>query len=134
VKQASRLLEHVPSRFFQIFEGAGFHLERPAEKLVWVLLTDRHLFNQYAAKTDGISRNSLNAYYSARSNRVALLIDPQSGRQNPFTDFARARHEAAHQLAFNTKLQTRGVMYPLWATEGLACILEYESENPIRRE
>ena len=33
-------------------------------------------------------------------------------------------HEAAHQLFFHTKVQSRGVMYPLWLAEGLATNFE----------
>lgn len=39
-------------------------------------------------------------------------------------DVRRAVHEAAHQLAFNTGLQKRGVMYPMWVSEGLATNFE----------
>ena len=46
------------------------------------------------------------------------------------------------QLAFNTGVQTRGVMYPLWVSEGLATNLEADGagglglgrDNPGRRE
>jgi hypothetical protein len=41
-------------------------------------------------------------------------------------------HEAAHQLAFNTGLQRRGVMYPLWVSEGLAtCFEAHEPDQPF---
>jgi hypothetical protein len=41
-------------------------------------------------------------------------------------DVVRLTHELAHQLAFNSGLQKRGVMYPLWVSEGLATNFEYE--------
>ncbi len=41
-------------------------------------------------------------------------------------DVLRLTHEVAHQLAFNSGLQKRGVMYPLWVSEGLATNFEYE--------
>ena len=44
-------------------------------------------------------------------------------------------HEAAHQLAFNAGLQKRGVMYPVWVSEGLATMFEAgapESFDSIR--
>ena len=34
------------------------------------------------------------------------------------------QHEGAHQLAFNAGLQKRGVAYPFWVSEGLACTFE----------
>ncbi len=33
-------------------------------------------------------------------------------------------HEMTHQLAYNSGLQKRGVMYPLWVSEGLATFFE----------
>jgi len=42
-------------------------------------------------------------------------------------DTARLTHELAHQLAFNSGLQKRGVMYPFWVSEGLATNFEFES-------
>jgi hypothetical protein len=41
-------------------------------------------------------------------------------------DVAKLTHELAHQLAFNSGLQQRGVMYPLWASEGLATSFEFD--------
>ena len=41
-------------------------------------------------------------------------------------DVARLTHELAHQLAFNSGLQKRGVMYPFWVSEGLATNFEFE--------
>lgn len=41
-------------------------------------------------------------------------------------DKARLTHELAHQLAFNSGLQKRGVMYPFWVSEGLATNFEFE--------
>ena len=41
-------------------------------------------------------------------------------------DIARLTHELAHQLAFNSGLQRRGVMYPFWVSEGLATNFEFE--------
>jgi hypothetical protein len=35
-------------------------------------------------------------------------------------------HEAAHQIAYNMGIQTRGVDYPFWFSEGLACGFEVE--------
>jgi hypothetical protein len=43
----------------------------------------------------------------------------------------RATHEAAHQLAFNSGLQKRGAMYPLWVSEGLATNFEADSLRAV---
>jgi len=39
-------------------------------------------------------------------------------------DLTRLTHELAHQLAFNSGIQKRGVMYPIWVSEGLATNFE----------
>jgi hypothetical protein len=62
-------------------------------------------------------------------------------RDGGMLDIRRAVHEAAHQLAFNSGLQARGVMYPLWVSEGLATNFECDTtagigvgrDNPPRR-
>jgi Protein of unknown function (DUF1570) len=49
----------------------------------------------------------------------------------PQFDVTRLTHEAAHQLSFNSGLQKRGVMYPLWVSEGLATNFEFSGgANP----
>jgi hypothetical protein len=42
-------------------------------------------------------------------------------------DMTRLTHELAHQLAFNSGIQRRGVMYPIWVSEGLATNFESDS-------
>lgn len=42
-------------------------------------------------------------------------------------DMTRLTHELAHQLAFNSGIQRRGVMYPIWVSEGLATNFESSS-------
>ncbi|MFW6061998.1 MAG: DUF1570 domain-containing protein [Planctomycetota bacterium] len=46
-------------------------------------------------------------------------------------DVIQTTHELAHQLAFNTGLQKRGVMYPLWVSEGLATNFEADPSGEI---
>jgi hypothetical protein len=41
-------------------------------------------------------------------------------------DVTRLTHEVAHQLAFNSGIQKRGVTYPLWVSEGLATNFEFD--------
>ncbi len=44
------------------------------------------------------------------------------------SDIAQTFHEATHQFAFNSGVQRRGVVYPLWLSEGLAT--SFETINP----
>ncbi|MBI1369614.1 MAG: DUF1570 domain-containing protein [Planctomycetes bacterium] len=43
---------------------------------------------------------------------------------------AKTTHEAVHQLSFNSGVQTNGVMYPFWLSEGLAT--NFEVDDPAR--
>jgi len=44
-------------------------------------------------------------------------------------DVTRLTHEVAHQLSFNSGIQKRGVMYPLWVSEGLATNFEFDGSG-----
>lgn len=48
-------------------------------------------------------------------------------------DLPKTAHEAIHQLAFNSGLQKRGVMYPVWASEGLATQFEGVTPEGLQR-
>jgi len=62
---------------------------------------------------------------------VAAHRSPQDGvlalpATEPQFDVTRLTHEVAHQLSFNSGIQKRGVMYPLWVSEGLATNFEFD--------
>lgn len=54
--------------------------------------------------------NELDEHFAAENQQVTL-------------------HEGAHQLAFNTTLQSRTMQYPFWVSEGLACVFETPSSK-----
>ena len=58
-----------------------------------------------------------------RSPQEGVLAMAASGQQ---LDVTRLTHEVAHQLSFNSGIQKRGVMYPLWISEGLATNFEFD--------
>jgi hypothetical protein len=58
-----------------------------------------------------------------RSAREGVLAMPAMGQQ---FDVTRLTHEVAHQLSFNSGIQKRGAMYPLWISEGLATNFEFD--------
>ena len=58
-----------------------------------------------------------------RSQREGVLAMAATGQQ---FDVTRLTHEVAHQLSFNSGIQKRGVMYPLWISEGLATNFEFD--------
>lgn len=66
--------------------------------------------------------------------RRALVVQDLTQLQSRYagaaglTDIAQTFHEATHQLAFNTGVQSRRGGYPFWLTEGLATT--FETINP----
>jgi hypothetical protein len=112
-------------------------------------------FEQYSRQNDQIDMSWTDGYYSARTNRVALMLPAGAAvRQGDGVEVAAAArvaqfgpqpdtrpagedrldqrwitHELAHQLSFNYGLQKRGVMYPLWLSEGLATNFEADNQG-----
>lgn len=75
-------------------------------------------------QTAGPSRNDIRMVAAANgSPRDGVLPMSATGQQ---LDITRLTHEVAHQLSFNSGLQKRGVMYPLWVSEGLATNFEFD--------
>lgn len=153
--QTGQLLEHAHDFFYRAFEKAGFHLQPIRTRLTWVIFTQHGEFDDYAREADYMDMSWLNGYYSARTNRVAVVqaagavASPRCEAASPpailelmfagapipsgsgeallsdgAVEMTKAAHEAAHQLAFNSGLQRRGVMYPLWVSEGIATHFE----------
>lgn len=140
-------LEEARAEFLAAFRNAGFVLAEPDRRLEWRCFATPAEYRAYAASVGEPQAGSLEAYYSTRTNCVALLTArPAEGRlqahaaggaessilaTTPATPellaLAPVRHEAAHQLAFNCGLQKRGIAYPLWLSEGLACAFEAPS-------
>ncbi|WP_169853290.1 DUF1570 domain-containing protein [Anaerohalosphaera lusitana] len=152
------LLELLNSQFRDLFKKKGFELRKPSEELTWVSFEDLEDFENYAQKIDRVNLGGIKGYYSSRTNRVAVVKSSfdtseiakedgdRFGSENSSImamaaegdeSLTKIQHEAAHQLAFNSGLQKRHVMYPLWYSEGLATYLEngyYNKDNEIRRK
>jgi hypothetical protein len=157
VPGTGRTLELAYKRFHNAFSQAGFALNRSKDSLIWICFPKQSDFNRYAQQAEGEDLSWLDAYYSTRTNRVAVvepspkLLDrklgagsqadgvaavvaanEQEGDVLPMSvpaaqfDAPRLTHELAHQLAFNSGLQKRGVMYPFWVSEGLATSFEFD--------
>jgi hypothetical protein len=153
---AAGLLECVHDHFDEIWSAKGFVLRESDQPLVWVHFAGREGFDRYALAADEIDLSWAEGYYSARTHRVAVFSrqerqqapeprlqaahDPAgsgvhassvpAGSVLPRDDLARLTHEAAHQLAFSSGLLERGVMYPVWVSEGLA--LHFEADETGR--
>jgi Protein of unknown function (DUF1570) len=148
IEKIAGLLNLAYERFHSVFSDIGFAVDSPKEKLTWICFDDSGRFNDYALQADKIDLSWLSSYYSTKTNVVAIVkpdkipdvskrslsrvpessgdilaisVTPESQNE---ADTVRLVHEAAHQLAFNTGLQKRNVMYPLWVSEGLATMFE----------
>jgi len=155
VVHSARLTESAHDDFYGAFNN--FDVRPLGSRLFWACFNKHESYQKYAQQADQGDMSLLDGYYSAKTNRVALVwpsqassvsdkeIIPASATQPPpgimyasptetsttglypDVDAPRIRHEAAHQLAFNSGLFKRGVMYPIWASEGLAVNFEYGS-------
>jgi len=156
VSGTGKALEDAYGQFYEIFRRAGFHLSRSSDPLIWVCFPDQNDFNSYTFQVERTDLSWLDGYYSTLTNRVAIVQPnrqifalaeghplPESRACGPTLsqsrpgqgilpmpagglDITRLTHELAHQLAFNSGLQKRSVMYPLWVSEGLATNFEFE--------
>lgn len=135
------LYERLFRAFHNYWKKRGFKLERSGP-LIAVVFRDRASFERYARDELGDAAKSVIGYYSLKTNRItsfdltgvggtsvrnttnqrqinALLQRPDAERT-----VATVIHEATHQLAFNSKLQTRYADIPVWLSEGLAIYFE----------
>lgn len=139
-KTVAYLMEFSYHNFLTFHNMLGFDLRQPEKKLNWVCFSEPDDFSNYSLTVDKMDLSWLSGYYSARTNAVAIIephpIPDWTNFKNQTTSLTEEYangyntplvqiiHEAAHQLAFNTGLQKKGVMYPIWAGEGPALIFE----------
>ena len=151
-KKIAYLLELSYDHFESLFKRHDFKLRPPDHRLTWLSFNDADSFNRYAIETEGRDLSWLTGYYSAGTNIVAIVIpekisnwsveikksrtpDISACPVDAQTSLVKIVHEAGHQFSFNTGLLKRKVMYPLWASEGLAMFFERSllSEYPHSR-
>ena len=149
-QKLAELLEETYTRFFNFFEETGFNPSVLDQRLNWLCFSHSDSFDGYISRTENMNLSWLSSYYSAKTNSVAILLTsgqethPQHNSVACDTNSAdnimaasnddydhvsntlRIGHELAHQLAFNTGLQKRRVMYPIWVSEGLATAFEMQ--------
>jgi len=148
------LLERAYQKFYAFFQNQGFTLQPSEERLAWICFCDRDCFGRYSVWADRRDLSRLAGYYSAKTNRVAVLTPlppppvPNAKSLDSYNpaliaplsaDLAgepveslKYSHELAHQLAFNSGLQKRRVMYPLWVSEGIATALEAACDREFK--
>lgn len=138
------LFERLYMAFTNFWTRKGFKLHEPEFPLVAIVFGNRESYAQYAHPELGKMAESIVGYYSLRSNRVmmydltgidslraagdrrgtAAQINRVLARPEAEQVVATIIHEATHQIAFNSGLQTRLADIPLWVSEGIAVYFE----------
>jgi hypothetical protein len=138
------LLERLYKGFANYWTRKGLRLEEPKYPLVAVIFNSRQAYTDYAQGELGEAAAAIVGYYSLRTNRVimcdltgieslrsagdrrssAAQINQMLARPEAEHSVATIIHEATHQIAFNSGLQTRFADIPLWVSEGLAVYFE----------
>jgi len=123
----AKWLERTHDAFYENFQKTAIKPALLKRRLVCLIFTKKDDFLRYGLKADHIRLPPGGGYYSAETNRIAMLHE--GAGEKPGTGVFMIPHEAAHQLANNTGLQSRNVMYPLWLREGLATNFEPTEED-----
>jgi hypothetical protein len=138
------LFERLYMAFTNFWTRKGLKLEEPEFPLVGIVFGTRDAYVQYAQDELGKTAESIVGYYSLRSNRVTMYdltgieslrvagdrrgsaaqINRVLARPEAEQVVATIVHEATHQIAFNSGMQTRFADIPLWVSEGLAVYFE----------
>jgi hypothetical protein len=146
--EAIASLEAAYTGFHKSLTADGFAPSKQGGLLTWVFLADGATMDEYADLADRANTSWLDGYYSPRTNRVAMVLaggvsqdreedalpgggavlGTVQGHGGSDGQFRRMSHEAAHQLSFNCGLLKRGVMYPLWVSEGVST--NFECDGP----
>jgi hypothetical protein len=125
------LLERLRFAFDNFWKQRGFDLAEPQFPLVALILRDERSFLEYGAALGHDLRGTV-GFYDLSSNRVVFFDfsgganerDLRARMAGAAKQVATVVHEATHQMAFNTGLQTRLADNPLWLTEGMAMYFE----------
>ncbi len=138
------LYERLYSGFMTYWKNRGFKIHDPELPLLVLVFGTRDGYVKHVEPELGASASAIIAFYSLRSNRVSMYdltgvdslrrpgdrrgsageINAMLARPEAENMVATVVHEATHQLAFNSGLQTRFADIPLWVLEGLAVYFE----------
>ncbi len=142
------LLERTYHQFHRYARRIGVEPRPLRHKLVCVLFEEHQDYQVFARANDGVTAEWISGYYSPKADRVvfynietnpafaasASALQGSRGASGVAAtriaeDYAKASiattvHEAIHQLAFHTRIQSPHVENPLWISEGLATSFE----------
>lgn len=124
VRWVGGLFESLHLGFHRFFKNQGWDLSAPEYPLVALVFADRASFEAYARPELGDMAAAVIGYYNLETNRMTTFNVPNAER-----NVATIIHEATHQLAYNTGLQTRFADNPMWVSEGLAMFFEAPNFN-----
>ncbi|HEV8290433.1 MAG TPA: DUF1570 domain-containing protein, partial [Tepidisphaeraceae bacterium] len=116
--------------FFHDRDNPAFKEVR--EKIAELEATNKDLHEQMDQLGDGQTAKRLKVQDQLKRNSAALAdINARLNYAGRLSTLSKTRHEAAHQLLFNSGVQKRGKGYPFWLAEGLAML--FESVDPQGR-
>lgn len=138
------LFERLNRAFVNHWSRRGLELQEPEYPLPAIIFSDRAEYQRFARDELGDYSGSILGYYNLRSNRITMfdLTGTETLRgfgtqRTSMKDITRLLsrpeaeplvativHEATHQIAFNSGLQTRYADNPMWLSEGLAIYFE----------
>lgn len=137
------LYERLHRAFYTFWKSRGIKLKETGP-LVAVVFRDKAAFRAYGRSELGEASDSIIGFYSLKTNRITAYdltgieaLRAPKDRSGSLSQISRMLtrpaaertvatviHEATHQLAFNSGLQTRFADNPLWLSEGLAIYFE----------
>ncbi len=140
----STLLERLYRAYFRFWEKRGLELHEPEFPLPVVIFDDQRGYAEFSRDELGEATSAVIGYYNFRTNHMVMfdltgLAQASRTRRRRFSstqirqllaqpgserNVATIVHEATHQLAYNTGLQTRYAVTPFWLAEGLAIYFE----------
>jgi hypothetical protein len=146
----SSLLERLYKAFTNYWRHEGLELRKPEFPLAVLVFADRTTYERYSRDDLPGGVGHIVGFYSLRSNRVNMfdLSGTEALRGPADTRSVGSRrgslreinqilsqpaalplvstivHEATHQIAFNSGMQTRYADIPLWLCEGMAVYFE----------
>ena len=154
-RRQGELLERTYHQFHRYARKLGLRPKPLRHKLVCVLFADRDDYRAFAREHDDVTADWISGYYSPKHDRIVFynldsedggfaeagLDVPSSHWAWPEVQAARERfaeerakastattiHEAVHQLAFHTGIQSAHIQNPLWISEGLATSFETDA-------
>jgi hypothetical protein len=138
------LFERLYMGFTNFWKRKNFKLHDPEFPLVAVVFKSRDSYAEYSRAELGPAAGGVVGYYSLRTNRITMYdltgveslrtagerrggaVGPAAVLATPQAEHVVATiiHEATHQIAFNSGLQTRFADIPLWVSEGIAVYFE----------